>query len=136
MSLVAKLLRFVGSCAVKAGRQSEERIPPSRYIKIGTVSLPLSSRYIGLNFPVLRRNWLTQLHFHFSYQSATGLHQCNKIFRICSGSLLNLINSSLVNGPLVPQISLKIHPSLCERCRKQTKADRQARVKTFLSSSP
>jgi len=31
--------------------------PPSGHTEIGTVSLPASSRYIGLDFPTLRRNW-------------------------------------------------------------------------------
>jgi len=50
-----------------------QRIPRPRYTDIGTVLLPASSRYIGINFPALHRNWFSQLNFHFSHQSITRL---------------------------------------------------------------
>jgi len=32
------------------------------------MSLPAIGRYIGLNFSTVHCNWISQLHFHFSYQ--------------------------------------------------------------------
>ena len=39
--------------------------PPRRHTSIGTVSLPASSRYVGLNFSSLRRNWFSKFTFTF-----------------------------------------------------------------------
>jgi len=50
-------LRMVVSYAYNYRRRhSVARITPPRHTEIGTVSLPASSRYIGLNFPAPRRN--------------------------------------------------------------------------------
>jgi len=61
------------SKTVKTRRHSMERIPPLPRLKIGTVSLPASSGYIGLDFLALCRKWFSQIHFHFSQQLTTAL---------------------------------------------------------------
>jgi len=39
-----------------------QRISPPRFTEIGTVSLPATSRCVGLNFLALCRNWCYSFH--------------------------------------------------------------------------
>jgi len=54
-------------------KQLVEHIPPPHHNKINTVSLlPVSSRYIGLNFWAVHHNQFSRFHLHFSQHMTTG----------------------------------------------------------------
>jgi len=72
-------------------RQSVQRIHPPRHIEIGTVSLPVSSRYIGLDFPAVRRNCFFHCTFIFFC-----IYSLLDLTTTLTLNFLNLINSSLV----------------------------------------
>jgi len=58
---------YLETARTKKQQHSVEHKPPPRYLEIGTVSLP-ASRHRSI-FSPLRRNWVSQLHFHFSHHS-------------------------------------------------------------------
>jgi len=66
------------------------------------VSLPSSSRYTGLDFPELSRNWFSQLHFNFHINWLQDNPRS-----VLTSTFQNSINSSAVHTLPILQISWK-----------------------------
>jgi len=102
---------------------------PNRRHSVQRTPLPL---------PALRRNWFSQLyfHFHFSHQSSIGLStNIIKYTANVRDNFRNLTSSFPIYNLLISQISRKFtHKFLSYYANKQTDrhTDRQTAIKTVL----
>jgi len=103
-------------------RQSVERIPTPRHIEIGTVTLPTSNSYIGLNFPPF---FPTSLSL-FTRQTTTGIFiNTTKCSEYAPNNFQNLNNSSVIRSLPISQLSWKSADNFWSCCAdKHTKSDK------------
>jgi len=88
-------------------QQLTQAIPLPCHTKIGSI---ITSQQLvhWRNFPTMCWNWFSQLHFHFSHQSTTGLSINTTKYPEYSLDLFqNLDSFSVVHNLPIPQISCK-----------------------------